>query len=767
MTPVVASTSARDPNVAEPPEREPEPVASDSAGVARLVRLAQLWHTIALHHPWVATRGVPWDSALIIAVTRVRAATDDAALRSAYEKFVGILHDPLTRLEPTDRVQPSPVGVTTDRTSDSIVVIRIPPAARLDASDSVFVAAETDRLPERILLDLRGAPTENPLESAARLDAFFIRTGLADRLVRGVVAAPSARMRRIGVSGTVEVNHTVSSFVDGWQQPTERQYAGQATASRRIAILADTGTALPGILIALLDAADASLIAVGGLRDAAALPRVRVPISSEFAITVRVGELVHADGSMGVEPDTTLPRTISSTDDDAMQMALSMLRAPARLPLADRPVPPTIGPAVMPVFYDTTAYPFMGARVLAGFRLWSTMRARFAHRDLFEDDLDAVFERVIPRLEAARNAEEYAKSIAELAASLDDTEGVPQGVSYDAVVGAAALPFRVRQAEGHVFITDVVRDSATLALSLVPGTEIVALDGYPTVAWLSEHRRVAPSSNDWTRARALTQQMSRGREGEAMVKVRDMNNRERTLTVPRRVVYRASLPAVERPSSAPTRLLSDGVGYVDVERLTDATLDAALATSTGLRGLVLDLRGELSVDDAHLLRRLATKPRALVGRVVQRTLGAPCLAALREAAVACSDERETRSWWRAIDTSAVFAGRLVALIDERTQGAMERFALSLEQMSTVTFIGGASAGALSFTTPLALPGGLAVGIATQEIRRADGGQVQRVGLTPVVDVRPTACGLRVGDDEVLARAQQWLQQQLEPARRRR
>jgi C-terminal processing protease CtpA/Prc len=130
--------------------------------------------------------------------------------------------------------------------------------------------------------------------------------------------------------------------------------------------------------------------------------------------------------------------------------------------------------------------------------------------------------------------------------------------------------------------------------------------------------------------------------------------------------------------------------------------------------------------------------------------------------VTCADVRESRGWERAIDTSAVYGGRLVALIDERTQGAMERLAMTLEQMADVTFIGSASAGSVSWTTPLSLPGGLRVGIASQELRRADGGQVQRVGLTPLIEVRPTSKGLRAGDDEVLARARQWLQQQLDP-----
>jgi C-terminal processing protease CtpA/Prc len=267
--------------------------------------------------------------------------------------------------------------------------------------------------------------------------------------------------------------------------------------------------------------------------------------------------------------------------------------------------------------------------------------------------------------------------------------------------------------------------------------------------------------------RALQEQMPLGHEGNVLVRVRDASNRERGLTLPRRVGYRDALPTFERPDGMPVRVLSDGTVYVDVERLTDSTVDVSLAQAASARAIVLDLRGPVAIDDTRLLRRFATRPRATVARVVQRTLTAPCLTSIREAAVECPDVRDTRQWWREVDTSSVLRGRLVALIDERTQGAAERLALSLEQLSNVTFIGSPSAGAVSWTTPLSLPGGLTVGLATQELRRADGGQVQRVGITPLIEARPTAAGVRAGADEVLTRAQQWLQQQLNPSARRR
>jgi C-terminal processing protease CtpA/Prc len=395
------------------------------------------------------------------------------------------------------------------------------------------------------------------------------------------------------------------------------------------------------------------------------------------------------------------------------------------------------------------------------------MRARHAYRDLYDDDIDAVLERVLPQLEAASSSASYAKAVAELAASTNDPSGAVRGVTIEAMRGDASLPFRVRGADGRVLLSDVIRDSTTTRLALTNGTELVAVDGFPIPAWISEHARTDPSTNEWSRLAALLTMLPRGRAGEALVRVRDANNRERGITVPRRVAYREALPRLERPDGAPSRMVADGIAYVDVERLSDSNVDAAFSTVSTARGLILDLRGALSLDDTRLLRRLATRPRAVVARVIQRALTTPCLVTLREAPTECPDVRETSQWIRQIDTAAVMSARIVALVDERTQGAMERFALALEQMSNVTLVGSPTVGALSPATVLSLPGGLSVGIPTYEVRRADGSQVQRVGVTPTIEAHATVRGLRAGDDEVLTRAQQSLQQQLEPARRRR
>jgi hypothetical protein len=59
-------------------------------------------------------------------------------------------------------------------------------------------------------------------------------------------------------------------------------------------------------------------------------------------------------------------------------------------------------------------------------------------------------------------------------------------------------------------------------------------------------------------------------------------------------------------------------------------------------------------------------------------------------------------------------------------------------------------------TTLSLPGDIVVSFSGHDVRDADGRQLQRVGLVPHIDVRPTIKGIRGGRGEVLERVRNFL-----------
>ena len=714
----------------------------------------------------------------------IRAARDQAQYVAAIGRLISVLDDPLTRIESETIV--SGISLPTlraEQTADGVLILPLPVNANLDRADSLVVEQALAREPQRIVLDLRAAavlPGASRYQGReTRMDAFIEAVGLARKLTTLPLVMSTERVRRIGGGSTTNSSRRVGDGDDGWIQRDAPVLQAAATQAPRVVVMVNRASMLPRALMALVAAGRATLVAEGlstatspatAIDDGSLVTTERYYVGDLVVVRVRVGELVHADGTVGLIADTTVTPPVAASDSaPALRAALQIVRT-GRAPRAKRAPLSTAPLATLPVAMDNQNYPTMAGRLLAGFRLWSAMRWRHANRDLYDEELDAVFVRVIPKLESARNEQQYAAAIGDLATALDDAEATLGGPSVQTWLGTSTAPLRVRYVEGRALITDIVRDSATAALGLTVGTEIVAADGFPLAAWMSEHRRIGAASNEWTRNRNQMRVMPRGPEGPALFKVRDAAGKERSINIPRRGSYNALLPRVQRPEATPVRRLDGNVGYIDLERVNQTSLDSALAAFRDTRALILDLRTDTVVSSAvgALERALATQPRYVEAREVTRYASTSCdMPTVRLAAQNCPDERTQRLIWGHNDTTGHYRGRILLLIDERTQGAVERLALALEAATSVTYIGSPTAGAPSPATQLELPGSLTVGISLVEVRRGDGSQVQRVGITPNVDVRPTVKGIRNRQDEVLERAQQWIVQQLDPPARRK
>ena len=99
-----------------------------------------------------------------------------------------------------------------------------------------------------------------------------------------------------------------------------------------------------------------------------------------------------------------------------------------------------------------------------------------------------------------------------------------------------------------------------------------------------------------------------------------------------------------------------------------------------------------------------------------------------------------------------YAMKTVMLIDERAQSFAEETGLMLKSANQTTFVGTPTAGADGNVTNLYVPGGILIQFTGVGVSYPDGRQLQRVGLTPDIEVAPTIAGIRSGRDEVLEAA---------------
>lgn len=789
--------------VVEPAAVEPTPAGSDSAGVARLMRSAALWDAVRLFHPWAAMNSVAWDNATVRRLTDVRTANTSQQFAETVQRWLSALNDPVTevrsaqtvrspgsngsRADVLSQVQTVATGKGKTRVVDSTLIITWPETASADSASWVKLRDAIAGAPpiSQLVIDLRASRDVAADESRVRNQAASaLQLEVASLLTPTTVAGPAIR-KRAYVGWADERTATANSGEWRTGEPLVIVRGRAATNARRIVFVANGLTEMPPAIMALVSNKQATLVSDARLSDRSWAPSVSVAMGDGLTATVRTGELINADGTTGVNADTIVTPSASATDS-APSIKTALLVARGKLQLGARPIEiagnQLGGDATGSSAWATAHYPIMGARLLALYKSWATLRNFHAYQELRDENIDEVMMRTIPRVESATDAYSYASAMLDFVSTATDAQVQLNSPTLEQHIGAASAPFAVRSIEGRAIVTRVAPTEAGKASGVIVGDEISSADGYPMPAYLNEHRRYSSSSNDWTRIRNTMAMVSLGGAGNGLYRIRDASNRERQVNIERTLENTRAMKFSDRANASVARELGTGFAYIDATRATAADVEKAFQDYASARAIVIDARGAVNTPAnadarevlpaslAAMVRKVATMPSNSVGRQTVRIVSEPCATNQQTVGLAlCVNERRQRDDVIAADTARRYRGRVVVLIDERTEGAMEQFVMALESAANATLVGSSTAGAIGKTGAVHVPGVLTLTFSESEVRRPDGGQVQRVGIVPQVESQPTVRGIRAGTDEPLERAQQWLREQLDPqpVRRRR
>jgi len=652
--------------------------------------------------------------------------------------MLGALDDPLTRLQdtaPADTAHPGGLSVTTRLASDSTLIISVPSFV----SDSVVLelraAVPTVRAARQVVFDLRGpAPPPGYYGwASSRFDA----SGLSALLPTRRIMAPALRRRMYAGfpsqtqqrapywSGTYEISGGVITPEPG-------------NAERRVAFVVDAVTDVPGVAWALQHAGEGAVILDDAVGSVTGSGDWRVEALGEgLQARVRVAELV-SGAHVPVAPDTGLRR---EPDDDApLRVAMEMVQHwRARngvVEVREANAPPPEEP------YADMHYPPMPYRILAAYRWWNAIQYFYPYRALIGEDWDAVLAQSIPGLELASDSTEYALAVAEMVTRIHDSHGGIVGGAYDAyfgTVGAGVLP---RYIEGKLVIARVADDSATRASGIAVGDVVLRVNGEDAAARRARMARYIPHSTPQALDNYMASFILRGTEGSALrlvVSGADDRIREVDLTFRRGLQYGRTGPII--------RMLDGNIGYVDLSRLTSSMVDSMFETFRDTRAIIFDDRGYPGGPIWELAPRLSDQENVPAAAFRRPIVMLPD--SNYSVAVTFTQRIGSTDKWR-------YHGQTVLLINESAGSNSEHVGLFFEVANHTTFIGSPTHGANGDVTSLVLPGGIVAYFTGQAVEHADGRQLQRVGLTPDILVRPTIAGVRAGRDEVLERALQFI-----------
>ena len=186
------------------------------------------------------------------------------------------------------------------------------------------------------------------------------------------------------------------------------------------------------------------------------------------------------------------------------------------------------------------------------------------------------------------------------------------------------------------------------------------------------------------------------------------------------------------------RLLGDDVGYVLLRGFPEPSVvdaieqDVATFQQQGVRGLVLDLRGN-------------TGGRIDVGTRLLSHFLPPGTSVYEEV------DRNGQNHMHFSRDGVQYDIPLVVLVDGGTASMGEIFAAAVQEHGAATLVGTPTAGSVAAAQVFGLPDGSGLQVTVFEIRSSDGKPLNRIGVTPdeVVD---TGVPNAAGDDPALSRA---------------
>ena len=705
----------------------PAPATREDA----LVALGRLWNAVRFTHPAVASESdANWEDALLAAEPLVE--RDPGALHAAAAAMLAALHDPLTTVDVAHTAAPPKLPSADEQNGVRVVHLNgYPDEATADAYGKALAAALVVPAADRALMvDLR-AGVRPSLDQIEYLAYVWSRTPFAAHVAGEPVAMPVLADRYF-LGFPSEGGPTSGDY---------REFRETAGGTRIVA-----------------PASDARALPVAFVVDASAV----VPEEALALSKSRRAAIFSADGSSGVAPGgttsfdagtgliaelrTSAPLDATAVLPGALDAALAWVRDPKPVPAAAHP--PAVTSLTPDKRFADQSLPDEAHRVLAAFRIWGTIEYLYPYKDLMHDDWDAALRTGLGDLHGVTTALAYDLALIKMYAHIHDTHGFTIAPALRAANGAIPA-FVARDVEGKPTIVRVDPVAAKRD-GFAVGDVIESVDGETVVARAARLRPYVVASTEQSARETLdgssTLGLFAGPPGStATLGLRGADGRTRDVRTVR-VGYQAALHARTRPV---VEVLPGNVGYVDLQRLEIAGVDAVFKQLASTRAIVFDLRGYPRGTAWKIAPHLtpATVSAALFRTPVSRFAHG----AKDSADAGVRFRSETRDFDQLIHPAAPrYAKPIVVVIDARAISQSEHTGLYLAASAHARFVGEPTMGANGDVTSFFVPGGVQLNFTGQAVLHPDGSQLQRVGLVPDVRVSQTLRGVRAGDDELLA-----------------
>ena len=384
-----------------------------------------------------------------------------------------------------------------------------------------------------------------------------------------------------------------------------------------------------------------------------------------------------------------------------------------------------------------------GFRLLSLFRYWNMIEYFFPYKHLMDEDWNAVLQSSIPIFAAAKEPLTYKLATLQVIGKIQDTHANiwMQDKDLNQFHGNNIAPIEVNIIEGQAVVMRLFSQMQKNSKIKV-GDIITHVNGEPTEKLIEEKIAYCPASNRPTQLRDVARRLLRTNEDQIELSISSA-----------KVDFKESIscvPSAEinfwRKDITSHQELDGDIGYIYPASLERGEINDIMKKFMDKKGIVVDLRCYPSDFIVFSLGGvLMPEPTEFV-KFTFGNLQQPGQFTFGSTLKVGGDNPNH------------FKGKVAILINETTQSQAEYTTMALRVAPNTQVIGSTTAAADGNVSQIVLPGGIRTMISGIGVYYPDGTETQRVGIKPDVELRPTIEGIREGKDELLEKAQEWIQQ---------
>lgn len=392
--------------------------------------------------------------------------------------------------------------------------------------------------------------------------------------------------------------------------------------------------------------------------------------------------------------------------------------------------------------YSNSPYPDDGFRLLSLYRYWNMINYFFPYKHLMDEDWNTKLREYIPIFINAKDELEYELAAIQIIGDIQDTHANLWGGAdkIEEWKGENHAPVHLRFIENQLVVADYYKAELQNEAGLKIGDVITKINGNPIDKLVKEKSKYYPASNEPTRLRDISEDLLRSNANTVEIEFVSGNSGHQVKSLKLYPIDSLDMASWYRKNQGKAfKMVDHNIGYVTLENIKQEDISTIKSEFKNTKGIIIDIRNYPSTFVPFSLGSFfVSSPTAFV-KFTNGNVDNP-------------GEFTFTSNLEIPSEGQTYSGKLVVLVNELSQSQAEYTAMAFRAGDNTTIIGSTTAGADGNVSTIMLPGGLRTMISGIGVYYPNGGETQRIGIVPDIEVHPTIKGIEQGKDELLEKA---------------